>query len=85
MKSVTVDELREKLDEVIAELKPGESVTVTRDGTEIARIDGPPQRGVPYPFRDLQITPIGKHLADEAVRILIEDRDEERLNKKYGL
>ena len=85
-KQVTVEELRARLDEVLAEVENGESVTITREGRSIGTL-GPTivQRGRRYPFRDLELSGGSTQLADEAVRLLIEDRDDERSGKKYGL
>ncbi|HEX8408124.1 MAG TPA: hypothetical protein VF883_04630 [Thermoanaerobaculia bacterium] len=89
-KELTVEELREKLDEVIAALDEGESVTIVRDGQEIGVFSPSSglrivQKGTPYPFRGLELSGGSKELADEAVRLLIEERDYERSGKKYGL
>lgn len=53
-KQVTVEELREKLDEVLAEVKSGESVEITDAGTTIAAMRPTTivRHGVKFPFRD---------------------------------
>jgi antitoxin (DNA-binding transcriptional repressor) of toxin-antitoxin stability system len=78
MKSVTIEELRGKLDEVIARMRSGDTITITRDGAEIASLNGPRQRGVRYPFRDLHIAPMEKDLSELALQMLIEDRESGR-------
>jgi antitoxin (DNA-binding transcriptional repressor) of toxin-antitoxin stability system len=83
-KEVTVEELREKLDEVLAEVENGEAVTIVRDGKSIG-ILGPTvaQRGTRFPFRDFDPGPRPKNLTSDVVALLREDRDSEF--KKYGL
>jgi antitoxin (DNA-binding transcriptional repressor) of toxin-antitoxin stability system len=85
-KQVTVEELREKLDELLAEVEAGESVAILRDGKRIGTI-GPTivQRGVPFPFRNFDPGPPLKHLTVDPVAALIEEREYERSGKKYGL
>ena len=80
-KQVTVEELREKLEELLAEVEKGESVTVTRDGRAVWSI-GPTfvHRGVPFPFRDFDPGP-PLNLPFDVVDMLVEDREYER--KKY--
>jgi hypothetical protein len=84
-KQVTVDELREKLDELIAEVESGETVTIVPDSKKTER-SGPTfaQRGIPFPFRDFDPGPPLK-LPVDAVATLIEEREYERSGKKYGL
>ena len=85
-KELTVEELREKPDALIEAIDKGETVTITRDGRTLATAR--PfivQRGVPYPFRDLKITPLEKPLGVDSVEVLIEERERERSGKKYGL
>ena len=86
-KTVTVEELRENLEDVLSDAKAGEEISITLDGKEIARITGPTilRRGVPYPFRDLKITPLSKPLGVDPVEELIAEREHERSGKKYGL
>ncbi len=80
-KTVTVEELREKLDELLAEVESGETLTVVKDTT------GPrfAQRGVRFPFRGFDPGPRPKNLTVDPVEMLIEEREWERSNKKYGL
>ena len=82
-KQVTVEELREKLDELLAEVEAGECVTVTREGRPVWSI-GPTfvHRGVPFPFRDFDPGP-PLNVTVDAVDLIREDRDHEL--KKYGL
>jgi hypothetical protein len=85
-KELTVEELREKADELIAAIEQGERVTILREGRTIGTYS--PflvQRGVPFPFRDLHITPLEKPLGVDAVEVLVEEREYERSGKKYGL
>jgi hypothetical protein len=85
-KEVTVEELRERLDEIIADIKAGETVTILEDGRNIGAFE--PflvQRGVRFPFRNFDFGKPIPGAGDEAVRLLIEDRDRERSGKKYGL
>jgi antitoxin (DNA-binding transcriptional repressor) of toxin-antitoxin stability system len=86
IKTVTVDELRENLDRVLSDVEHGVSITIVREGRSIGTL-GPTivQRGWLYPFRGLEPGTGSKELADEAVRLLIEERDYERSGKKYGL
>jgi prevent-host-death family protein len=85
-KEVTVEELREHLEEIIAEVKGGESVTITEDGRSIATVQSNvPKRGKRFPFRDLKISPLDKPLSVDPVELLIEEREYERSGKKYGL
>jgi antitoxin (DNA-binding transcriptional repressor) of toxin-antitoxin stability system len=85
IKTVTVEELRENLDEVLSEVESGSSITIVRGGRSIGTL-GPTivQRGMRYPFRGLEPGTGSKELADEAVRLLIEERDYERSGKKFG-
>ena len=85
-KQVTVEELRENLDDLLAEVEGGESVTILRDGRRIGMI-GPTvvQRGTRFPFRDFDPGPRPKNLTVDPVALLIEEREWERSNKKYGL
>lgn len=84
-KQVTVEELRENLDELLAEVEGGESVAILRNGRRIGMI-GPTvvQRGTPFPFRDFDPGPPLK-LPVDPVALLIEEREHERSGKKYGL
>jgi antitoxin (DNA-binding transcriptional repressor) of toxin-antitoxin stability system len=87
-KELTVEELRERPDALIEAIDEGEAVTITRDGKEIATTN-PVRRtggykGVPYPFRDIKITPLKKPLSRDPVELLREDRDHDPLGDKYG-
>jgi antitoxin (DNA-binding transcriptional repressor) of toxin-antitoxin stability system len=85
-KEVTVEELREKLDEIIADIKGGETVTITEDGRSIGTVYSTvPKRGKRFPFRDLKISPLDKPLSVDPVELLIKEREYERSGKKYGL
>lgn len=85
-KQVTVEELREKLDEVLAEVKSGESVEITDAGTTIAAMRPTiVRRGVKFPFRDFDWGPRPKGLDIDPAQVIIDERDRERSLKKYGL
>ena len=83
-KTVTVEELREKLDEVLAEVESGTDITILRDGRTIGTL-APVivRRGVPYPFRDLYISPLEKPLGEDPAQIIIDERERERSEKKW--
>ena len=85
IKTVTVEELRENLDKVLSDVERGSSITIVRGGRSIGTM-GPTivQRGMRYPFRGLELSGGSKEWADEAVRLLIEERDYERSGKKHG-
>ncbi|HEY0157967.1 MAG TPA: hypothetical protein VGF28_11830 [Thermoanaerobaculia bacterium] len=70
-KEVTVEELREHLEEIIAEVQAGESVTIVREKTESA------YKGKRFPFRDLVITPLDPPIQVDVVKMIREDRDSE--------
>ncbi len=84
-KTVTVEELRDRPDELIDAIEHGEAVTILREGRPIGSYSPCIVRGVPYPFRNLKITPLEKPLGVDAVEILVEERERERSGKKYGL
>lgn len=77
-KQVTVKELRENLDELLAEVEAGETLTVVKEGLTFV------QRGVRFPFRDFDPGP-PLDLPVDSVALLIEEREYERSGKKYGL
>lgn len=83
-KQVTVEELREKLDEVLAEVEAGESIAITRDGKQVMSIQ-PAIVKARYPFRDFDFGPRPKNLKTDPASIIIEERERERSGKKYGL
>ncbi|HKR62390.1 MAG TPA: type II toxin-antitoxin system prevent-host-death family antitoxin [Thermoanaerobaculia bacterium] len=83
MKSVTIEELREKLDEVIADVDRGEPVSITRNGGHFATVQPwliPPRD--PGRPQDVTISPLSKPLTFDPVELLIEDRESEW--EKYG-
>lgn len=87
-KELTVEELREQPQELIDAIDNGETVTITRDGGTLATVEPSPRagyRGMPYPFRDLYISPLSKPLGVDAAEAIIEERERERSGKKYGL
>ena len=75
-KEVTVEELREKLEEIIAEVEAGEKVTIVREKTSAKR-PGIAQEGKMYPWRDIVITPLKRPITTDAVTLIREDRDSE--------
>ena len=86
IRKVTVEELQENLEKVLSDVEAGDSITIVRGGRSIGTL-GPTivHRGLCYPFRGLKPGTGSKELADEAVRLLIEEREYERSGKKYGL
>ncbi|HEX6101323.1 MAG TPA: hypothetical protein VF432_33715 [Thermoanaerobaculia bacterium] len=85
-KELTVEELRERADELIDAIEHGETVAILQNGKRIGTYS--PfivQRGTAFPFRNLQIAPLEKPLDVDAVAVLIEERERERSGKKYGL
>jgi antitoxin (DNA-binding transcriptional repressor) of toxin-antitoxin stability system len=73
-REVTVDELRESLEEIIAEVEAGQEVMIVpekRNGVTIV------QRGRRFPFRDFVPGPRPKNLNTNAVDLIREDRDSE--------
>jgi antitoxin (DNA-binding transcriptional repressor) of toxin-antitoxin stability system len=85
-KTVTVEELREKPNELIEALEKGETVTLTREGKEFATISPTLQsgyRGVPYPFRDFDFGPRPKNLRTDPAQLIVEERERERSEKKW--
>ena len=88
MKEVTVEELRANLDQLVEEANAGESIAIVRNGQQVATLRPSVtivQRGVRYPFRDLEISPLSKPLPFDPIDGLIEERERERSGKKYGL
>ncbi|MDQ3283181.1 MAG: hypothetical protein M3Q69_17425 [Acidobacteriota bacterium] len=74
-REVTVEELKEKLDDVIASVDAGETVEIVRDGRKIASVTPAVARGTGgNPFRDLQLTPLSKPLDVDVVEVLQIDR-----------
>jgi antitoxin (DNA-binding transcriptional repressor) of toxin-antitoxin stability system len=83
-KELTVEEVLEKPEELISALERGESVTITKDGKEIATMDARnEQRGVRFPFRDFDFGPRPKNLRTDPVELIIEERDRERSERKW--
>lgn len=83
-KEVTVEELREKLDELLAAVENGEALTVTRDGKQIGTLNpAAVRRGVPYPFRDFDFGPRPKNLNTDPAALIVEERERERSGEKY--
>jgi hypothetical protein len=85
-KEVTVEELREKLDELLAAVESGESVTITKDGQSIAEFTKTGGTGgVPYPFRDFDFGSRPKNLKIDGAEVIIAERERERSGLKYKL
>ena len=89
-KTVTVEELREKLEDRLEDVKQGESLRVVDHGTTIATIEPAVRPDVEIirhdPALKLQDFKPGrppKRL--DSVEWLIAERDRERSGKKYGL
>jgi hypothetical protein len=77
-RKVNVEELPQRINEVISALEAGESVTYLRNGKEIGRSGSVgPVPDVPYPFRDLHISPLSRPVPIDAVELLRQDRDDE--------
>ena len=84
-KTITVEELAADVRKHIAEVEGGEDLTVTDEGREIATIRAKiVRRGVQYPFRNLNITPLSKKLNFDPADLIIEEREYERSGKKHG-
>ncbi len=85
-KQVTVEELREKLDEVLTEVANGETVTIVKDGRSIAQFASTAGTGgVPYPFRNFDFGSRPKNLKTDPAEIIIAERERERSGLKYKL
>jgi antitoxin (DNA-binding transcriptional repressor) of toxin-antitoxin stability system len=86
-KRVTVEELREHLDDHLAEVKRGETLTIVDDQQTIATMApavAAAHEGVPYPFRSLDFGP-PLELAIDPAQLVIEEREHERSGKKHGV
>lgn len=77
-REVTVEELRENLEQIIAEVEAGESVTIVKEPGQLSIS----QKGRRFPFRDIVITPLKKPVTIDAVDLIREDRDDEI--RKHG-
>jgi hypothetical protein len=75
-KEVTVEELREHLEEIIAEVEAGESVTIVRE-RGAAKRPGVAQEGKRFPWKDIVITPLKRPITTDAVDLIRQDRDDE--------
>jgi antitoxin (DNA-binding transcriptional repressor) of toxin-antitoxin stability system len=86
-KTVTVEELRENLEERLEEVRNGEVLNVVDNGTMIAKIERPELEIIRHdPSLRLQDFKPGrppKRL--DSVEWLIAERERERSGKKYGL
>ena len=82
-KVITVEELIANIATHLAEVKNGETLTITEDGAQVATMTPHiVQKGMKYPFRDLKFGPRPKGLKTDPAEIIREDRDAER--KKHG-
>ena len=77
-REVTVEELRENLEEIIAEVETGESVTIVKEPGQLTIS----QKGRRFPWRDIVITPLKKPITIDAVDLIRQDRDDEI--RKHG-
>ena len=91
-KRVTVEELRNRLDDHVAQLEQGETLTLLKDGQEIADIQPRPRRALKIErhdpalrLQDFKPGPRPKRLDFDAVDWLIDERERERSGKKYGV
>ena len=79
-KEVNVEELKERVEDVIASVDAGETVEIVRDGRRIATLTPEltvVQRGRKYPFRDLEPgRPLSKPLDIDVVELLSQDRED---------
>ena len=75
-REVTVEELRENLEQIIAEVEAGEKVTIVKEHSPIV------QEGKPYPFRGFDPGPRPKNLRSDPTDLIREDRDDEI--RKHG-
>ena len=83
-KTITVEELAANLKEHLAEVREGETLTVTEEGREVATIQPKiVHRGVRYPFRNLKLTRLD-NLDIDGAQLIIDERDHERSGKKHG-
>ena len=82
-REITVEELIANIAQHIDEVKNGETLTIVQDGAPIATMTPRVvQKGVKYPFRDLQFAPLEKPLPIDPTDLIREDRDYEK--KKHG-
>lgn len=73
-KEVTVEELREHLEEIIAEVQAGETVKIVKEkGTGLTIV----QKGTPFPLRGFVSDAPPRHFPRNSVDLLREDRDSE--------
>ena len=86
-KTVTVEELRENLEERLEDVRNGAVVNVVADGTMIAKIESPELEIIRHdPALRLQDFKPGRPLKRlDSVEWLIAERERERSGKKYGL
>lgn len=78
-REVTVEELRENLEAIIAEVEAGESVTIVKEPGQLTVS----QKGRRFPLRDIVISPLKKPITIDAVDLIREDRDDEIRNHGF--
>jgi antitoxin (DNA-binding transcriptional repressor) of toxin-antitoxin stability system len=83
-RKVTVEELKDHIDVIIAAVKAGESITIVEGGRSIATV-GPVSSngGVRSPFRNFDFGARPAKLRTDVVDLIREDRDSE--SEKYGI
>ena len=74
-RKVTVEELREKFEEIIAAVQSGDTVTIVPD-IELPD-DFVVQPGRRFPFRDLKFEPLDPPITVDVVKLIRDDRDDE--------
>lgn len=83
-RQVTVEELKERLEELLVEVEKGESVVVVQDGRNIAQLSRTASTGgVRYPFRDFDFGARPRNLKIDPAEVIIDERDRERSGAKY--
>jgi antitoxin (DNA-binding transcriptional repressor) of toxin-antitoxin stability system len=78
-KEVTVAELRERLDEIIAAVEAGEEVKIVREKSHGLTIV---QRGRPFPLRGFVSDEPRRKFSKSSTELLREDRDSEFDDRK---
>ena len=87
MKEVTVEELREEPEQLIAAIRDGERVSIVEAGQPVATVRPIPRAvaGVPFPGRDFDFGPRPRNLDIDPAEAILSERERERSLKKYGL
>lgn len=76
-KSVSLENLRERLDDYVGEAERGDVINVTKDGHVVATI-APPPRQPGGRLRDFVPGPRPKNLTVDPAALLLEERERER-------